>query len=171
MGDIASFGAWLKRRRKALDLTQERLAQLVGCSAVTIRKLEAEVQSPSRQLAERLAEHLIIPPEERATFVRFARLGLDAAPPELPLPPAARVPDRPSSSPGSRSASRERTYRDRAPQATPAQMLTSFQTDQLPSSAVEQTIFVARHHHLAQLHDFLHRALAGAGQVVFITGD
>ena len=32
MGDVPSFGAWLKRRRKALDLTQDGLAQLVGCS-------------------------------------------------------------------------------------------------------------------------------------------
>src|SRR5436190_13570749 len=28
-----SFGQWLRQRRKALDLTQEDLAQLVGCSA------------------------------------------------------------------------------------------------------------------------------------------
>jgi predicted ATPase/transcriptional regulator with XRE-family HTH domain len=106
MGDVPSFGAWLKRRRKALDLTQEGLAQLVGCAVVTIRKLEAEVQPPSRQLAERLAEHLAIPPEERATFIQFARVGLDAAPPELPLPPETRVPEPP---PASSPAQRNRT--------------------------------------------------------------
>ena len=34
MSDIPSFGAWLKRRRKALDLTQDALAKLVGCADV-----------------------------------------------------------------------------------------------------------------------------------------
>ena len=76
---------------------------------VTIRKLEAEVQPPSRQLAERLAKHLAIPAEQRATFVQFARVGLDAAPPELPLPEEARVPKPPSVSPAQRSVSRERS--------------------------------------------------------------
>ncbi len=38
-----SFGAWVRRRRKALDLTQAALAQRVGCAEVTIRKLEADV--------------------------------------------------------------------------------------------------------------------------------
>ena len=86
------FGAWLKRRRKALDLTQEALARLVGCSVVSIRKFEGDEQRPSRQLAELLAQHLAIPPGERATFVQFARQGLDVTPPELPLPAGARLP-------------------------------------------------------------------------------
>jgi transcriptional regulator with XRE-family HTH domain len=43
MREDLSFGAWLKRRRKALDLTQEALAQLVGCAGVTIRKYESDV--------------------------------------------------------------------------------------------------------------------------------
>ena len=95
MSEIPSFGAWLKRRRKALDLTQDALARLVSCSVVSIRKFEGEEQRPSRQIAERLAEQLQIAPEERATFIQYARLGLDAAPPELPLPAAARLPVRP----------------------------------------------------------------------------
>ena len=33
-----SFGEWVRRRRKALDLTQERLAELFGCSHSSIRK-------------------------------------------------------------------------------------------------------------------------------------
>src|SRR5262245_32490859 len=90
--DVPTFGAWLKRRRKALDLTQDALARLVGCSIVSVRKFEGDEQRPSRQLAELLAEHLQVPPEERATFVQFARLGLDAAPPGLPLPAGARLP-------------------------------------------------------------------------------
>jgi len=31
MDQLVSFGHWVKRRRKALDLTQDALAQRVGC--------------------------------------------------------------------------------------------------------------------------------------------
>ena len=51
MNDSASFGRWLKLRRLALDLTQSDLGQVVGCSAMTIRKIEADERRPSRQLA------------------------------------------------------------------------------------------------------------------------
>jgi WD40 repeat protein/transcriptional regulator with XRE-family HTH domain len=71
-----SFGRWLQRRRKALDLTQEELAQRVGCAAETLRKIEADVRRPSRQIAERLAEALEIPEEDRAAFVKAARAEL-----------------------------------------------------------------------------------------------
>jgi class 3 adenylate cyclase/DNA-binding XRE family transcriptional regulator len=91
MSDSPSFGAWLKRRRKALDLTQDALARLIGCSVVSIRKFEGDTQRPSRQLADLLAQHLAIPEDERAIFVQFARLGLDATPPELPLPAETRL--------------------------------------------------------------------------------
>ena len=68
-----SFGDWLKRKRKALDLTQAGLAHQVGCSAAAIRKMEAEERRPSAQIAERLAEIFAIPQEERTNFLRFAR--------------------------------------------------------------------------------------------------
>ena len=67
------FGYWLKRSRKALDLTQTELAKKVGCSADTIRKLEAEERRPSAQIAERLAGIFNVPEAERTTFLRFAR--------------------------------------------------------------------------------------------------
>lgn len=92
MDDTPSFGAWLKRRRKALDLTQDGLARLAGCSVVSIRKFEGDTQRPSRQLAELLATQLQIPPDQRAAFVQFARQGLGATPPALPLSPAAQLP-------------------------------------------------------------------------------
>src|SRR5215207_62479 len=95
MRDHPSFGAWLKRRRKALDLTQADLARLVGCAVVSIRKIEADEQRPSRQTAERLAQHLQLAADEHATFVQFARLGLDEAPPALPIPATAQLPSRP----------------------------------------------------------------------------
>jgi transcriptional regulator with XRE-family HTH domain len=65
MDDVPSFGEWLKRRRKALDLTQDALARLVGCSVVSIRKFEGDTQRPSRQLAELLAAHLQVAPASR----------------------------------------------------------------------------------------------------------
>jgi len=75
-----SFGEWLRRHRRALDLTQEQLARQVGCSAITLRKLEAEERRPSSQIAERLAELLQVPPAERPDFLRFARGDPFAAP-------------------------------------------------------------------------------------------
>lgn len=68
-----SFGRWLKQRRKALDLTQDDLARQVGCSVVTIRKIEVDERRPSRQIAELLAHHLAILPHERSAFLQFAR--------------------------------------------------------------------------------------------------
>lgn len=68
-----SFGEWLKRQRRLLDLTQEELARRVGCARVTIRKFESDEMHPSKQLAELLAQALNIPTTERATFIQFAR--------------------------------------------------------------------------------------------------
>jgi len=68
-----SFGSWIKRRRKTLDITQQELAQRVGCSLSLIFKIESDVRRPSRQVAELLAEHLEIPPDQRALFLKVAR--------------------------------------------------------------------------------------------------
>ncbi len=56
MDESRSFGDWLRRRRRAMDLTQDQLARRVGCALGTIRKLETEERRPSREIAERLAE-------------------------------------------------------------------------------------------------------------------
>ena len=69
----ASFGRWLQRRRKALDLTQDELARLAACSGVMVRMIEADQRRPAKELAARLAEHLAIAPANRAAFVRSAR--------------------------------------------------------------------------------------------------
>src|SRR5258708_304699 len=79
-----SLGSWLKQRRKALDLTQKDVADRVGCSVVTVRKIEGDVARPSKQIAERLADVLAVAPDERAAFVSFARHVLDQ-PPALPI--------------------------------------------------------------------------------------
>jgi len=68
-----SFGYWVRRRRKALDLTQADLARRVGCAEVTIQKIEADERRPSSQIADLLAAQLRIPPAERATFLQRAR--------------------------------------------------------------------------------------------------
>jgi predicted ATPase/transcriptional regulator with XRE-family HTH domain len=73
MQSDVSFGRWLKQRRKALGLTQDDLARRVGCSVVTIRKIEVDERRPSRQIAMLLADHLAILPHERAAFLQFAR--------------------------------------------------------------------------------------------------
>jgi transcriptional regulator with XRE-family HTH domain len=95
MEDALTFGAWLKRRRGGLGLTQKELAQQIGYAEVTLRKVEADEARPLRQMAEKLAEALQIREEERARFVRFARqqsAADDAALPEQELPlPAADV--------------------------------------------------------------------------------
>lgn len=81
MFDEPPFGHWLKARRKALDLTQDELARQVGCAAESIRKIEAGAQRSSKQLAERLAQSLGVPADERAAFVRLARAVPVARPP------------------------------------------------------------------------------------------
>ena len=67
------FGYWLRLKRKALDLTQDGLAERVGCSVALIRKIESEERRPSAQIAERVAEIFDIPPNEQAKFLRYAR--------------------------------------------------------------------------------------------------
>jgi len=68
-----TFGAWVKRRRQALNLTQADLAYRVTCSKTTIKKIEADKRRPSVQLAELLARALRIVPAEQVEFMRLAR--------------------------------------------------------------------------------------------------
>src|SRR6476659_8605292 len=81
MDDGRPFGAWLKQRRKDLDLTQEALAERVGCSVDMVRKVESGVARPSRQLADLLATQLEIAPDSRAAFVLRARAGASRSDP------------------------------------------------------------------------------------------
>jgi predicted ATPase/tetratricopeptide (TPR) repeat protein/transcriptional regulator with XRE-family HTH domain len=78
MDGSSSFGAWLRRRRKALDLTQSELAQRVGCVVGTIKSIEGDARRPSRQLGERLAACLKLSPGECAVFIDVARGLLSA---------------------------------------------------------------------------------------------
>jgi predicted ATPase/transcriptional regulator with XRE-family HTH domain/Tfp pilus assembly protein PilF len=99
-----SFGSWVKRRRKTLDLTQQKLAWLVGCSLATIVKIEADERRPSHQVAALLAQHLGIPPDQRDLFLKIARqekgiFHLDSLPPLSALPPTPVTQPHPSSLP------------------------------------------------------------------------
>ena len=75
-----SFGHWLRLKRKALDLTREGLADQVGYSAETIRKVETEERRPSAELVDQLAAFFEIPETQRRDFLRFARGDWQAAP-------------------------------------------------------------------------------------------
>jgi predicted transcriptional regulator len=50
MSEILSPGEWLRRRRKALDLTQDELAARVGCSKELIAKIEQDAHPPTCRL-------------------------------------------------------------------------------------------------------------------------
>lgn len=102
LGENLSFGYWVRRRRKALDLTQAELGRRTGASEAMIRKIEADERRPSRELAESLAKHLAIPPAEREAFLLAARdvaavgaMQLPVGPlvvPPPPLPPPSNLP-------------------------------------------------------------------------------
>jgi predicted ATPase/transcriptional regulator with XRE-family HTH domain len=68
------FGQLLRQLRKDYGLTQEDLAEQVGCSIETISKIERGERRPSKQVAERIAQVLDVPAAERPAFVRTARL-------------------------------------------------------------------------------------------------
>jgi predicted ATPase/transcriptional regulator with XRE-family HTH domain len=80
-----SFGFWIRRRRKALDLSQQELARRINCSLSTIGKIESDHRRPSRQVAELLAEQLCIPENQRELFLKVAR-GLKPVDQMPPLP-------------------------------------------------------------------------------------
>jgi transcriptional regulator with XRE-family HTH domain len=85
-----SFGTWLRSRRRLLDLTQQALADQVGCARITVRRIESGALKPSRELALILLEKLGIPEIERPHWVLFAR-GLA----NMPAEPGNSSADRP----------------------------------------------------------------------------
>ena len=139
-----SFGYWLRRRRKALDLTQEALARRVSCSDFTIRKIEADERRPSRHLADRLAAALAIPEQERRAFLDTARAVQAAG--RLPL----------AAAPLGVAASSV------APQSAP---------DPAIRSANETAPFVGRGVEFGLLIGLVARLTTGAGQAVLIEGE
>ncbi|HWQ15784.1 MAG TPA: tetratricopeptide repeat protein [Roseiflexaceae bacterium] len=136
MSELFSFGAWVRRRRKALDLTQGDLARRVGCALSMVRKIEADERRPSRQIAELLAAQLGLGDHERALFVRVARGELPAGrlPPPGPPPTDDRGPGWPAAGHGAETpvaAARSPQPAARSPQpaALPSGTVTFLFTD------------------------------------------
>lgn len=71
--DAATFGTWLKLRRRALDVTQKELARQVECAEITIRKIEANALRPSKKLTGKLVAVLRVPQDELSGIVELAR--------------------------------------------------------------------------------------------------
>ncbi len=94
-----SFGSWLRRRRKALDLTQAELAARAGCVLTTIKKLETGARQPSRHLAERLADTLALSSEERAMLLDAVGSSSPTGLPPLPAQPGADAAPSPAAAP------------------------------------------------------------------------
>lgn len=97
MDPEVSFGAWVTRQRKMLDLTRAELAECVGCSVSGLRKIESDERRPSRQMAELLADCLHIPAEQRPAFLKVARGQLRVDRLGTPLPASGAVGLRPTS--------------------------------------------------------------------------
>ena len=143
-----SFGYWLRRRRKALDLTQEALAQRVCCSGFTIRKIEADERRPSRPLAERLVAALAIPEAERRDFLDAAR-ALHATD-RLRLNPAPVGTDLHATGPTASTHSRP---------------------DPVTGAGGDATPFVGRNNEYGLLIGLVARLTVGTGYTVLIEGE
>ncbi|MCB0110397.1 MAG: helix-turn-helix domain-containing protein, partial [Caldilineaceae bacterium] len=131
-----SFGDWVQQRRLALDLTRPALAHQVGCSPITIKKIERDERRPSLQIAELLAKQLLVPESDRDKFLQIARGAY------VPTPLSA--PD-----------------------------LLSLPSFFRPADPIEinSPPIVAREGELARLTSQLESALAGNGNILFITGE
>lgn len=68
-----TFGAWLKTRRRACDMTQKELARAAGCAEITIRKIQADQLRPSKHLAGVLLETLQVASGEQPALMQLAR--------------------------------------------------------------------------------------------------
>src|SRR6266498_686149 len=84
MEEKISFGEWLRKQRRALDLSRQAFADLVGCAEVTLRRIEAGTLKPSKELANILMEKLGIPETQHPQWISFAR-GLSSLPTQSPL--------------------------------------------------------------------------------------
>jgi predicted ATPase/class 3 adenylate cyclase len=154
-----SFGHWLRLKRKALDLTREGLADRVGYSAETIRKIETEERRPSAQLVDQLAELFEIPEHQRRDFLRFARGDWQAA-------PSGNV----ESSPWLVIRSREQD--DPHKQNLPSGTVTFLFTDIEGSTKLSQQYPEAMPALLARHHEILSRCIKTHGGYAFqIVGD
>jgi predicted ATPase/DNA-binding XRE family transcriptional regulator len=73
MQEEISFGTWLRKQRRALDLSQRALADHVGCAEVTLRRIETDRLKPSKELANSILEKIGMPEADRPQWISFAR--------------------------------------------------------------------------------------------------
>ena len=60
---------WIKMHRARLDLTQEALADIVGCTRQTVISIEKNRYTPSVELAMKIAQALEMTVDELFEFV------------------------------------------------------------------------------------------------------
>ena len=141
-----SFGYWIRRQRKALDLTQQALADRVGCSLAAIKKIESDERRPSRQIAERLAQAFNVPADQRELFLEVAR--------------------------GMRSVDQLPMMHHQAISSLPSGTVTFLFTDIEGSTLLSQMQPEAMKHALARHHAILRNAIeSNHGHVFQIVGD
>jgi len=92
-----SFGRLLRRLRKARDLTQDALAQQAFCALDTIKKIEAGLRQPSRQMAAQFADCLGLAGDERTAFLAAARPRSSTDLPPAPSQDATELSQQPPS--------------------------------------------------------------------------
>jgi len=73
MQEELSFGVWLRKQRRALDLTRQAFADQVGYAEVILRRIEAGTLKPSKELTGIIQEKLGIPETELPQWISFAR--------------------------------------------------------------------------------------------------
>lgn len=94
MEGYTSLGHWIRQRRKSLGLTQETLAERIGCAAITLRKIEADERRLSLQIAERIAVQFQLSQEEHAVFLQAVhRLVSDPSANVVLMDTAVAVPE------------------------------------------------------------------------------
>jgi transcriptional regulator with XRE-family HTH domain len=62
-GEASPFGSRLRQLRQEHGLTQDLLAERVGCATQTIRKIEGGQRRPSYQIAAKGEDELGVAPE------------------------------------------------------------------------------------------------------------
>lgn len=85
MQEEFSFGEWVRKQRRALDLSRQAFAKQVGCAEVTLRRIEAGTLKPSKELASIILEKLGISQAERPQWISFSR-GVSGLPRTSSLP-------------------------------------------------------------------------------------
>lgn len=70
----SDFGAFLQRVRRKRGISQERLAQAIGCGRIHIWRLEHGETRPSRILMQNLRMVCQLSPDETSLLDAFARL-------------------------------------------------------------------------------------------------